>query len=235
MFALLFYQKLGKDQFVGIDPRLVSVDSARSFENAIGSQRIKWHMTNFVDQVWSAKPSPAIRPIEVLSEKFSGASVASKLQFVRNELENAGAEALVLSALDEIAWLFNIRGTGDIEFNPVVFSYAIIEKNSTRIFIDKAKISDQVMQSHFRASNIEVLPYEYFFHQLGALADSGKVIWLDPSTSNWAMYTTAQKGPLLERRSPVVFAKARKNAVELEGMKQCRILIYRLNMLLFSS
>lgn len=97
---------------VGVDPRLVSVDSARSYEAALGSDRIKWHLTNLVDQVWKNKPQAASNPIEILSDAVSGASVASKLASIRSELSSNGCDALVVSALDEIAWLFNIRGTG---------------------------------------------------------------------------------------------------------------------------
>jgi Xaa-Pro aminopeptidase len=199
------------------------VDTARNYENIIGSDKVKWHMTNLVDQVWPTKPTPSIKPIETLSEEFSGLSVAEKLENVRKELEASGADALVLSALDEIAWLFNIRGTGDIEYNPVVFSYAIVEKTSAHIFIDSAKISAEVMEKHFKASNIHALPYESFFGQLETLPKAGKKIWLDPATSNWAVFTTARSGALVEKRSPVVMAKARKNAVELAGMKRCHI------------
>lgn len=104
--------------FFAVSP-VISLDGARAFESAVHTaghgRKVKWIWTNLVDKVWKSKAAASSDPIIALSEEFSGQSVAQKLESIRKEMAAAGADVLVLSALDEIAWLLNIRGTGGMQ------------------------------------------------------------------------------------------------------------------------
>lgn len=113
----------------------------------------------------------------------------------------------------------------DIEYNPVVIAYAIVHQHSVELFIDQHKVTQEVKESHLKPAGVTIANYEAFFPALEHLAKAGKKIMMDPASSNWAMYTTARSGsaPVVEHRSPVQLAKALKNKIELDGMRQCRI------------
>jgi len=131
---------------------------------------------NLVDSVWGdARPPRTKNPIFALEEKYTGESHTSKLARLRQELEKKEVHAIVLTALDEVAWFFNLRGS-DIAYNPVFFAYAIITLDSEALFIqkDSAPIPD-LLQSF--GSDTEIHEYEEFWTHVAGLSEKlqGKV------------------------------------------------------------
>lgn len=103
---------------------------------------------NLVDVVWgSARPSPTPHPLEVQSLQYAGVPAASKVGDLQAKLATAGAHALVLSALDEVAWLLNLRGN-DVPYNPVFVAYAVVTKAAAMLYVDPRKVTPQVSRSH---------------------------------------------------------------------------------------
>ena len=98
---------------------------------------------NLVDQVWgSAKPAKPNEPARVLANEYAGKSYQDKLHELRKEIDKKKSAGIVVSMLDEVAWLFNLRGN-DIPYNPVFFSYATVTPNSATLYIDESKLNDQ--------------------------------------------------------------------------------------------
>ncbi|KAK3313451.1 peptidase M24, structural domain-containing protein [Apodospora peruviana] len=221
---------------VAVDPTLISSSIADKLSESIekaGGAGLRALPENLVDLVWgAARPPRPNQPVFLLPEKYSGKDTASKLADLRKELDKKKAAGFVLSLLDEIAWLFNLRGS-DIEYNPVFFSYAIVTKDSATLYVDSAKL-DSDCQEYLRQNKVDVKPYDDLFVDTKALAAAGAEAngtsseppkkYLISSKASWALRLALGNGKLVEEiRSPVGDAKAVKNATELEGMKNCHI------------
>jgi len=208
----------------GVDPRLLSIPQANDFSSALhkSNQQIKYIPHNLVDQVWKDKPEPSIKHCIVLSDKLSGRSVNDKLEWIRKEMSKRKSDLLIITALDDIAWLLNIRGF-DIPYNPVLISYAIISSKDVKIYVDQRKLSDDV-KAHFVQHSIIPLEYSTFFSDLEKLADAKLNIWVDANGSI-AVYNALKPENKNERqviveKSPIILEKALKNPVELNGFRE---------------
>ncbi len=119
--------------------------------------------------VWgSARPARPKNPVFSLDNKYTGKSYTDKLENVRQELEKQKARALVVTMLDEVAWLFNLRGS-DIDFNPVFFAYAVVSADHAQLFVDLAQLSQDVRA--WLGQEVQLHPYDEFIpylKQLGA-------------------------------------------------------------------
>ena len=215
---------------VGLDPQIFTLKSWRSWEEKIqrGGSRIVELEGNLVDEIWKARPQFPKEPLLALSTEFSGKSVEDKLADLRKDLARARCNAHILTKLDSIAWLFNIRGN-DVEHNPLPLSYAIVTGSDAQLFIDPDKVTPEVKE-HF-GTTVTVRSYGEFGMELEALNQKLAKVWVDPATvSRWIVnrLTDDSAGAgggatIYERESPVVLAKALKNEVELEGMRRCHV------------
>lgn len=219
---------------VGVDPTLISSTVAEKLEESIkknGGAGLTAVAENLVDLVWgSDRPPRPSRDVVFLPEKYSGKDTASKLVDLRKELEKKKSAGFVLSLLDDIAWLFNIRGS-DIPYNPVFFSYAIVTHDSATLYIDASKLTPEC-QSYLADSNIDIKPYETLFEDTRLLASnaeakgesSSRKKYLISTKASWALKLALGGDKFVEEiRSPVTDAKAVKNETELNGMRQCHI------------
>ncbi|KAI1868246.1 hypothetical protein JX265_007069 [Neoarthrinium moseri] len=221
---------------VAVDPTLFTAGAAKKLAEKIkksGGKDLVAVDANLVDGVWAqGKPSRPNEPAIVLDEKFSGKDVKAKLTDLRKELEKKKSLGFVVSMLDEIAWLFNLRGN-DIPYNPVFFSYAIVTADKATLYIDSSKLSEEC-KSFLTGNNVDIKPYEAIFNDATALGQSAKASstgsaeeakkFLISNRASWALKRALGGDDLVEEvRSPVGDSKAVKNATELEGMRQCHI------------
>ena len=127
---------------VGVDARLFSHSSFKKLNSALSSNGIELVplMENLVDLVWPDKPPRPCQSIEPLDAKFCGLTWQEKIQQIRSAMQQKEASILLLSALDETAWLFNLRGS-DIPFNPVFFAYTILTQDSIYLFVEEEQLS----------------------------------------------------------------------------------------------
>ncbi|XP_061348462.1 aminopeptidase P2 [Gastrolobium bilobum] len=239
---------------VGIDPFLFTSDAAEELKEVISKKNhelVYLYNSNLVDEIWKeSRPKPSNKPVRVHDLKYAGLDVASKLSSLRSELTGAGSSAIVISMLDEIAWLLNLRGS-DIPHSPVVYAYFIVEIDGAKLFIDDSKVSEEV-SDHLKKASIEFRPYNSIISEIESLAARGVALWLDTSSVNAAIvnaykaachrynqnhakkHKTRTKGfdgsiehsdvPIaVHKASPVSLAKAIKNELELEGMQNCHL------------
>ena len=207
---------------IAVDPRLVGLGLAKRLHKAVhqGGGQVAWLESNLIDEVWDQQPSLPTPPATVWPERFAGRSVSDKLQDLREALSAASCDALVVTTLDAIAWLFNIRGT-DVDFNPVLISYAIVGAEETTLFVDQSKI-DAATRQHLSASGVSIDSYDSFGKALDGM--SGRV-WVDATyASRWAADRLDAAGVALHvARSPIMLLKAVKNAVEVAGMHTAHV------------
>ncbi|KAL5701872.1 Xaa-Pro aminopeptidase [Ranunculus cassubicifolius] len=237
---------------VGIDPFLFSADAAEALKEEISKKKhelVYLHNANLVDEIWKdSRPGPPIQPVRLHDLKYAGLPVSSKLASLRSELARAGASAIVISMLDEIAWLLNLRGN-DVPHSPVMYAYLVVETGSTKLFIDNAKVTPEIM-AHLKEAGVELRPYEGILSDIESLAARGIRVWLDTSSVNAAIvntYRSACEGYLKKtssknkgkangglnghatplagvyRVSPISMAKAVKNEAELKGMENSHL------------
>ena len=218
---------------VGVDATLLTASDAKKLKEKIkkkGGGELVGSTTNLVDTVWGKdKPARPNEKVKVHLIKFSGKESKDKIEDLRKDFEKKKSAGLVVSMLDEIAWLFNLRGN-DIPYNPVFFSYAVITPTSATLYIDDTKFESDDVKSHL-GSSIHVRPYTAIF---GDVKDLGKELtastaipkrkfWISKDAS-WALsLALGGEENVEEIRSPVAEAKAIKNTVELDGMRDCHI------------
>ncbi len=216
-------KELRPGQSVGLDPRLLSHKDYVLLKTQLEDKGLKLKplAKNLVDEVWADRPAPPKGKVEVHGMEFAGESVASKLKRLREKVAEAGAGAHVLTQLDTIAWLFNIRGT-DVAYNPVVIAYAVIQPRQAFLFLDKSKVTPAVRQALPR--EVKVLDYEAFGAVLNWLADKKAKVWLDDAAaSHWVVSALRGAERLIFKPSPVTIFKAVKNATEIEGFRAAHL------------
>ncbi|XP_062607855.1 xaa-Pro aminopeptidase 1-like [Saccostrea cucullata] len=212
---------------VGVDPCLISAEAWKPLKKSLQStgHSIIAVPYNLIDLVWEDQPPPPMNPLLTLSEKYTGMSWPEKIQKVREKMQAKKCGALVISALDEIAYLFNLRGS-DIEYNPVFFAYAVVTLENIFLFIDEQKLDTEIkhhLQLNGVSSDLQVMPYDKVGEVIKTLVDQveGK-FWISPKSSV-ALTHCVDKSRLFAQTSPVAVMKAVKNATEIQGMRMAHI------------
>ncbi|XP_075791630.1 xaa-Pro aminopeptidase 1 isoform X2 [Pelodiscus sinensis] len=219
---------------VGVDPFIIPADQWTRMSKALKSAG---HVLvpvkeNLIDAIWVDRPPRPCRPLMTLDLSYTGIGWKEKVAALRAKMAERKALWFVVTALDEVAWLFNLRGS-DVEYNPVFFAYAVIGTDTIRLFINHDRVADPSVREHLLLDSaleaefkIQVAPYESVLTELqaigGALSPQGKV-WL----SDKASYALTQAVPKAHRYltpyTPLCIAKAVKNAAETEGMRRAHI------------
>jgi Xaa-Pro aminopeptidase len=208
---------------IGYDPKLYTRAALRAISDKLGATTADLVPlpTNPVDPVWTGQPTRPHSPVFVQPIDFSGKSAADKRCDVSDWLVAKDADACVLVALTSIAWLFNIRGR-DTEVAPLTYAFAICHRDGTAdLFIDSAKV-DKDVREHL-GSSVRIAPYDAFYPAVSALG--GKTVSVDPDLSPVAVYDALEQAGAVVRddRDPTILPRARKNPVEIEGMRQAHI------------
>ncbi|CAA7404257.1 unnamed protein product [Spirodela intermedia] len=166
---------LPHDAAIGVNPWCISVDTARRWETAFSkkNQNLVQLANDLVDEVWKDRPAEEILPVSIQQLEFSGLSVSEKLKDLRGKLTQEKAYGIVITALDEVAWLCNIRGN-DVAYCPVVHAYAIITVESAFLYVDKRKLSTEVIH-HLTENGILIREYSQVISDVSLLA-SGQLL-----------------------------------------------------------
>lgn len=177
--------------------------------------------TDLLGEIWLDRPALPQAPVFLLDSSYAGQTVQEKIGQVRNYLNENGADYLLFSCLDEIAWLYNLRGK-DIPYNPVAVSYAVVGSDKAYLFIKAPKVTADVKEK-LEESGIEIRDYHHLFLFLEEL-EAGRKFCLDPDTLNYAVYNKIQgRHSVIGKKSPVVLWKALKNETEISGFKKACI------------
>lgn len=172
------------------------------------------------DELWENRPSIPTNPIEIQPLEYAGETCQSKITRLREALQQAGAEGTVVSQLDEIAWLLNLRGT-DVHCNPVFVAYLLIEKNKVTLLTNPEKITPEVA-TYLKENNIYTLSYADITDALKAY--KAETLLLDPNTSNWNLLASLPEScKVVEHASLIAPMKAIKNETEIRGFRSAMI------------
>jgi Xaa-Pro aminopeptidase len=222
---------------VGVDPTLISGSTAKGLAEKIrknGGAELVAVDGNLVDMVWGdERPARPSENVIIQPDELAGESVLNKLNKVRQEIGKKHSPGFLVSMLDEIAWLFNLRGS-DIPYNPVFFAYATVTPDAAKLYIDDSKLSDEC-RSHLTSNKVEIKPYDAIFEDSQALhaavaekrkADdkAPKGNFLISNKGSWALKRAlGGDSSVDEIRSLIGDAKAIKTEAELKGMRDCHV------------
>lgn len=210
-------EHLGENDVLAVDGRLFSLVQASRLEQFCGENGFRF-AADFdpFKGIYEGRPELPLGTIFEHEVQYAGESTESKIEGVLAEVEKQGAEALLLSALDEIAWIFNIR-CNDVDYNPVAISYAYVSEDRNVLFIDPRKV-DAKAAEYLKSCNIEVLPYDGLQEFLGKLKNV--TVMLDPNKTSDTVARWILNCGVVYVASPVALPKAVKNEVQIDGTRK---------------
>ena len=215
-------EHLKEGDTLAFDGRAVSVGEGQEYARIAEIKKAKiLYDQDFVDPVWKDRPALSEEPAFDLDEKYAGESVSSKMARIRKEMEDAGCNTHIVSTLDDTCWTLNIRGN-DIEFFPLVLSYAIIRMDRFDLYIDERKL-DKALQEKLAKDGVVLHPYNAIYEDVKKLSDKD-IVMIDPSKLNYALFNNIPKSvKTVEKRNPAILMKAIKNPVEIENIRKAQI------------
>ena len=207
---------------VAFDGRVVSMEEGQTLEQALAPKKITIEYScDLIGDIWEDRPAISEEPAFVLDEKYAGESVASKLSRVREVMKECGATVHLIASLDDVAWLTNLRGN-DIEFYPLIFSYALVTMDGMDLFMDERKLDDAAKEQ-LAANHISVKPYNDIYEAVKEIK-AGESVMIDPMKMNYALYNNIPDGVTkVEHQNPTILMKAMKNETELQNIRASHI------------
>ena len=205
---------------VGIDGWCSSANSVKELTADLRKEGGLTLRTNLdpLKTIWSDRPAIPENPVEIFPMKYAGESTRDKIARIRKALRERHADGMLMSALDDIAWTLNLRGT-DVHCNPVFVAYLLISSNDVTIYINKVKLTPEV-SAYLQQEGIKVDDYQNVTHGLKEYFEYN--ILLDPDEVNYALYRTVSREKV-EEESPVKRMKTVKNATEIAGFRSAML------------
>lgn len=207
---------------LGFDGRVIAMGSGFEYEKITAEKNAKIvYDYDLVDEVWEDRPALSEEPVFALELKYAGETTESKLARIREYMKECGAAKHILTTLDDICWILNIRGN-DVEFFPLVLSYAVITMDSMELYINEKKLSAEIKEA-LAKDGVVLHPYNNIYEDVKKLED-GEVVLIDPGKLNYALYSNIPENVVkVEKRNPEELFKAMKNPVEIENIRKAQI------------
>ena len=213
---------LPENGILGFDGRVVATGEGEEYEAIVNAKNGSIvYEYDLIDKIWTDRPALSEKPVFELGVEYTGETVASKLSRIREEMKKCGATVHILTTLDDICWTLNMRGD-DIDFFPLVLSYAVIEMDKAVLYINEAKLSDEIKE-HFAADGIEIRPYNDIYEDVKSICEK-EVLLIDPAKLNYSLFNNLPEGcKKVSAPNPEIIFKAMKNEVEVENMKKANL------------
>ena len=213
---------LPENSVLGFDGRLISAGEGLDLENQLSDKNVVIKCDeDLIDMIWEGRPALSEEKAFELDVKYSGETFKSKIVRIRNVMRENNATMHVVTTLDEVAWIFNIRGN-DVSYTPVVLAYAVITLNEVYLFINENKL-DENLKSKFKKSNIHIKPYNDIYEFVRNLNEN-ETIMLDKERVNYSLYNSVPSNvKKIEIENPAVLMKAMKNEIEIKNIKNAYI------------
>lgn len=226
--------------FADYDSVIVAVDglgmnaaTVLDIKKAIGEKAIIVDAPNMLDPIWEGRPPVPQTPVITLGAETVGWSRTQKLTWIRKWLQDNGSDAILVTALDEIAWMLNVRGQ-DVEYNPVVMSYLLVTRDDAFWFVRKGPVDpgDHETEDSFyelTSDGVNIQDYSDIGVALSGIVDGEYIsrLFVDTSTLNYNLYNILKENipssNLTSGKSPVALRKAVKNDVEIAGMREAHL------------
>ncbi len=213
-------KNLAEGQTIAMDGRLFSKKQVSAFEKKTNSANLKLNVKlDLISTIWNDRPKLPDDPAFDLDVSLSGETRTSKLSRIRQIMLDEEAKYHLISTLDDIAWLFNIRGS-DVTYNPVTIAYALISKEEAKLYLNPTKISEEFRRKLFK-DGISIAPYDKIWEDLNKLNDDCFIL-IDENTINHNLYR-AINCKKIDKPLPSIVMKAVKNKIEIEHFRKVMI------------
>ncbi len=214
-------EELSENAVIGLNPEMFAHQVFIGYQTRLNHKKINIKSIDFIDLIWKNRSSLPQNPLKIFDVKYAGISVKEKLENIRKAILRLDTTVYVLSNLDEIAWVYNIRGN-DVNFNPLVISYAVIEKDHAHFFVDKEKLTEETI-AYFDLNEIIIHDYNEIYKFLNELNSESKILF-DGQKLNQNLFESIPKTcQTIYANSPITDQKSLKNRVEAEGFRKAMI------------
>lgn len=206
---------------LAFDGRVVNTAEGEALEDTLGEKDIAIScQEDLIDQIWTDRPELSAEPVWVLDEKYAGKAASEKISDLREAMKKEGAGVHILTTLDDIVWLLNIRGN-DVECNPVVLSYLFISEDSVILYLNEKVVNEEVRR-YLTGIGVEIRPYNSIYEDVKNLHNQS--VMLEKSRTNFALTQLLdESNEILNIQNPTALMKAIKNPTEIENMKKAHI------------
>ena len=215
-------EKLGEGMCLGFDGRTISAKEAAELSEALGKKGASLSVDyDLVGEVWEDRPALSCEPVMELDVKWAGESRADKCAKIRKAMEEKGADAFVLTSLDDIAWLLNIRG-GDVHCCPVVLSYLVMTQKEIKLFANEKAFPAEVLDA-LAKDGVTLLPYDSIYGYVKTFAKDMKVLLCKQKANSRLVSNIPSEVEILDEENLTLLPKAIKNPVEVENERIAHI------------
>lgn len=221
-FIQYIVNNIQSGETLGFDGKVLATNTVLDFEAKLKDKKVNFNFEfDLVGEIWRDRPSLPASQVFVLEEKFTGESVEKKLTRVRNILEEENCDVNIITSLDDIAWIFNIRGN-DVKNNPVNLAYAAITVDKAVLYIGEEKLNSEVEKYLYR-NGVEVRDYFEIYEDMERVSNSN-IIMMDLNKVNYTIFKKLNPEiKVINRSNPSTIMKACKNKVELENLRNSHV------------
>jgi len=213
-------EHLGTGAKIAFDFKVVSVLLGEEIMSSLSARGITFENIDLLEHVWTNRPTLPDNEVTLLSESACGQTFASKLADLRLELNKQKADVHLMSSLDDLAWLFNIRGS-DVNYNPVVLCHALISATQVVLYVDENKLTD-ANRALLNERLVVLKPYDNIYTDIAQLENCS--ILIDDKRSNFSLFNLLAASVKFNRSTnPTVFLKSIKNATEIENIRKAMV------------
>ncbi|MGF6907877.1 aminopeptidase P family protein [Fusobacterium sp. PH5-44] len=214
-------KEVKSNSVIGFDGKVVSADLAEKLKEimALNNGKIKAEY-DLIGEIWKNRPKLSENKIFILEEKYTGKSCENKIKIIREKMKLTGTTTHIINTLDDIAWIYNIRGN-DTQNNPVVLAYSIITMDEIILYVDLRKITIE-NKNYFVQNNIQLKEYENIYEDINKYLDSK--ILLDKTKINYSLYKKIENSQnVINKRNISTDLKVIKNYVEIENIRKSHL------------
>ncbi len=208
-------ENLKEGDVLGFDGKTLSVNDVKKCREILPNITLKYNQ-DLIDAIWEDRPAVPTNPVFLHDEKYCGQSCADKLAQLRKKMETEGMDSFIVSTLDDIAWLYNIR-CNDVTYNPVAIAYTVVEKEQAILFIDAVKLTAD-LRTTLESYGVVIKPYNAIEQYLTD-QDSQKTIGFDPNKLNQVLFDNISSKKKAARSFTTQF-KAIKNETEIANFRK---------------
>ncbi|WP_438944458.1 aminopeptidase P family protein [Paraclostridium bifermentans] len=215
-------EKLSKGSTLGFDGRLISANEGKSLEEKLKEKNVSIkYEYDLVDKVWNDRPSLSNEKAFLLKVNYAGETFSSKLERLREVMKEKNVTSHIITTLDDIAWLFNIRGR-DVKYTPVVLSYAIITLDEVYLFIDENKLNEEII-NELKTENVIIKKYDDIYEFVKTM-DKTETVLLDDGKVSYSIYNNLpNEVQKIKEPNPTMNFKAVKNNIELDNVRNSHL------------
>ena len=214
--------KMPKQGVLGFDGRVINGELGARLEQVIAEKQATiFYEKDLAESIWADRPEISAEPAFLLEEKYSGKTSAVKLAELRDEMKKEKADIFILTSLDDIAWLFNIRGN-DVPCNPVVMSYAIVEMDGGILFVNETVLKEEI-RAELTANQIRIMPYNDIYEYVKTIPCGAGVMLQKTKVNHAIIRNLPESVTVIDRQNPTMLAKSKKNPVEIENLRRAHL------------